>query len=73
MPDEAALELERCVRTLGFKGAMLGGRVDEPNLDHPDLSPLFECAAAFGLPILLHPRTPARAVRAAYYAGSCLR
>jgi hypothetical protein len=26
-PDEAALELERCVRDLGFKGTMMCGRV----------------------------------------------
>jgi hypothetical protein len=33
MPDEAALELDRCVRTLGFKGTMLCGRVGDRNLD----------------------------------------
>ena len=69
MPDEAALELERCVRTLGFKGTTLCGRVGNRNLDHPDLTPMFESAAALGVPILLHPRTPAPAVRSAYYSG----
>ena len=69
MPDEAALELERCVRTLGFKGTMLCGRVGDRNLDHPRLSPVFESASALGVPILLHPRTPAPAVRSAYYSG----
>ena len=69
MPDEAAIELERCVTTLGFKGAMLCGRVGERNLDHPDFRPVFESAAALGMPIFLHPRTPAPAVREAYYSG----
>ncbi len=69
MPQEAALELERCVRTFGFKGAMLCGRVGDRNLDHPDLRPVFESAAALGVPILLHPRTPAPAIRSAYYSG----
>ncbi|MEN2989753.1 amidohydrolase family protein [Tistrella sp. BH-R2-4] len=69
MPDEAALELERCVRTLGFKGAMLCGRVGDRNLDHPDLFPMFKSAEALAVPVLLHPRTPASAVRAAYYSG----
>ena len=69
MPDEAALELERCVRTLGFKGAMLCGRIGDRNLDHPDFLPIFERAAALGMPVLLHPRTPATAVRSAYYSG----
>jgi predicted TIM-barrel fold metal-dependent hydrolase len=69
MPDEAALELERCVRTLGFKGTMLCGRVGDRNLDHSDLFPIFKSAAALKVPVLLHPRTPARAVRSAYYSG----
>ncbi|MDQ0474108.1 amidohydrolase family protein [Labrys wisconsinensis] len=69
MPDEAALELERCVRTLGFKGTMLCGRVGTRNLDHPDLQPIFRCADSLKAPILLHPRTPEAAVRTAYYSG----
>ncbi|WP_239479049.1 amidohydrolase family protein [Lichenicola cladoniae] len=68
-PDEAAQELERCVRTLGFKGAMLSGRVGDRNLDHPDFFPIFERAEALKVPVLLHPRTPAMAVRDAYYSG----
>ena len=69
MPDEAALELERCVTTMGFKGTMLCGRVGDRNLDHPDFRPVFESAAALGMPVFLHPRTPAPAVRSAYYSG----
>nr|WP_276592142.1 MULTISPECIES: amidohydrolase family protein [unclassified Sphingomonas] len=69
MPDEAARELERCVKELGFKGTMLCGRVGERNLDHPSLAPVLESAAALGMPILLHPRTPTKAVRDAYYSG----
>ena len=69
VPDEAALELERCVRTLGFKGTMLCGRVGDRNLDHQDLSPIFESASALGVPTFLHPRTPPMAVRSAYYSG----
>ena len=68
-PDEAALELERCVTTMGFKGAMLCGRVGDRNLDHPDFRPVFASAAGLGVPIFLHPRMPAMAVRSAYYAG----
>ncbi len=69
MPDEAALELDRCVRTLGFKGTMLCGRVGTRNLDHPELLPILQCADALGAPILLHPRAPVAAVREAYYSG----
>ena len=69
LPDEAALELERCVRTLGFKGTILCGRVGDRNLDDPHFHPVFEGAAALKVPVLLHPRTPVSAVRSAYYSG----
>jgi predicted TIM-barrel fold metal-dependent hydrolase len=69
MPEEAALELDRCVRTLGFKGAMLCGRVGTRHLDDPAFAPIFRCAEALGAPLLLHPRTPDMAVRNAYYSG----
>ncbi len=69
MPEEAALELERCVRTLGFKGTMLCGRVGALNLDDLSLTPIFQSAEVLGSPILLHPRAPEMAVRAAYYSG----
>ncbi|HBK04516.1 MAG TPA: amidohydrolase [Acetobacteraceae bacterium] len=69
LPVEAARELERCVSALGFKGTMLCGRVDGRNLDDPAFLPLFDAAAGLGVPILLHPRTPAKAVRDAYYSG----
>jgi predicted TIM-barrel fold metal-dependent hydrolase len=69
MPEEAATELERCVRVLGFKGALLSGRVGDRPLDHPDFFPIFESAASLEVPILLHPRTPPAAVRSAYYSG----
>ena len=69
IPEEAALELERCVKRLGFRGAMLCGRVGAHNLDHPTLAPIFQSAEAVGAPILLHPRAPPSAVRTAYYSG----
>lgn len=69
MPEEAAQELDRGVRSLGFKGTMLCGRVGACNLDHPDLMPIFECAHTLKVPILLHPRVPAMPVRETYYSG----
>jgi predicted TIM-barrel fold metal-dependent hydrolase len=69
VPEAAAQELERCVKTLGFKGTMLCGRVGTRNLDHAELSPILAAAARLQVPILLHPRTPADAVRNAYYSG----
>ena len=69
MPEDAAIEFERCVKTLGFKGTILCGRVGKNNLDNVALAPIFQCAEALGVPILLHPRTPDMAVRNAYYSG----
>lgn len=69
VPTEAVRELERCIKTLGFKGAILCGRVGTRNLDHADLAPVFRCAEALGAPLLLHPRVPSQAVRTAYYSG----
>lgn len=69
LPDEAALELERCVRDLGFKGTMLCGRIGAHNLDDATFLPIFQSAEALNAPILLHPRTPDMAVRNAYYSG----
>jgi predicted TIM-barrel fold metal-dependent hydrolase len=61
--------LERAVRSLGFKGAMVYGRVGDKNLDHPDFMPVFECANALDVPLFIHPQIPPAAVRNAYYGG----
>ena len=68
-PDLVPRELERAVQDLGLKGAMLSGRTRDKHLDHPDFRPLFECAAALGVPIFIHPQIPLRAVRDANYSG----
>ena len=68
-PAEVVPELERCVKQLGFKGAMLCGRTRTKNLDHPDFLPLFEKAAALGVPLFIHPQVPQQAVREVLYAG----
>ena len=69
MPLEAARELERGIRELGLKGAMLYGRTREKNLDHKDFWPIFEAAAGLGIPLFIHPQIPQKAVRDACYAG----
>ena len=66
-PDKAAAEFERCVRLLGFKGAMLNGTANSQFLDHPRFTPIFEAAQALDVPIYLHPAPPPEAVMDAYY------
>jgi predicted TIM-barrel fold metal-dependent hydrolase len=68
-PAEAALELERSVRQLGFSGTMLCGRTRKKNLDHLDFLPIFETAAKLGVPLFIHPQIPQSAVRDVYYSG----
>jgi len=68
-PKEAAKELERSVKNLGMKGAMLCGRTREKNLDHKDYWELFECAEALGVPLFIHPQIPQKAIRDIYYSG----
>lgn len=68
-PKDAVKELERSVKDLGMKGAMLCGRTGEKNLDHKDFWGLFECAESLGVPLFIHPQIPQKAVRDIYYSG----
>ena len=68
-PDAAPRELERAVRELGLKGALLCGRTRERHLDHPALRPMLAKAAELRVPLFIHPQTPPPVVREASYAG----
>jgi len=68
-PAHVAPELKRSVTELGLSGAMLCGRTREKNMEHPDFFPLYETAAALGVPLYIHPQIPQRAVREVYYSG----
>ncbi|ESK40602.1 hypothetical protein P256_01057 [Acinetobacter nectaris CIP 110549] len=68
-PEQAALELEYCIKTLGFKGVMLSGRINNKNLDHSDFLPIFESANNLKVPIFLHPRTPPQDICKTYYSN----
>ncbi|HEY7392957.1 MAG TPA: amidohydrolase family protein [Bryobacteraceae bacterium] len=57
-PSAAAKELERGVRQLGLRGAIVNSHTRGEYLDDPKFWPIFEAAAALGVPIYLHPNTP---------------
>src|SRR6185369_12060237 len=63
-PNEAAKELERCVKRLNFKGALINGYTNTSSpagaqyLDDPVLLPFWEAAQALQAPVYLHPRPP---------------
>lgn len=69
-PEAAADELERAVRRLGFKGAMINGHARGRYLDDEFFWPILERAEALDVPIYLHPTPPPRAVVEASYVGN---
>jgi 2,3-dihydroxybenzoate decarboxylase len=54
----AARELERCVRELGFKGAMINGHTSGVYLDDRSLDPFWEAAERLGALVYIHPTDP---------------
>jgi aminocarboxymuconate-semialdehyde decarboxylase len=63
-PQEAARELERAVRDLGLRGAMIFSNHGGVPLDDPRNFPVYEVAEALDVPLLVHPATPANAAGA---------
>src|SRR5580698_6222493 len=59
-PKEAAKELERGVRKLGLKGAILNSHTLGEYLDDPKFWDIFAAAEALDVPIYLHPNTPSK-------------
>jgi 2,3-dihydroxybenzoate decarboxylase len=74
-PDEAARELERCVKELGFVGALVNGfsQVGEANswvyYDLPQYRPFWAMAEKLDVPFYLHPRNPVLPAMAPHYDG----
>lgn len=68
-PDEAAQELERAVKQLGLKGALLNGRPSEHFIEHSDYAGLLAKFNELRVPLYLHPGVPVQAVQQAYYDG----
>lgn len=59
-PTEAARELERCVRDLGFKGVMVNGHTNGRYLDEAEFHPFWEKLEELEVPLYLHPADPAQ-------------
>jgi len=57
-PPEAAKELERGVRTLGLKGAIINSHTLGEYLDDPKFWDIFAAAEALDVPLYLHPNSP---------------
>jgi 2,3-dihydroxybenzoate decarboxylase len=57
-PLGAAKELDRCIRELGFVGAMINGHTNGQYLDDPALYPFWERVQEMNTIIYLHPTDP---------------
>jgi predicted TIM-barrel fold metal-dependent hydrolase len=68
-PESAAVEFERCIRRLGFRGALVNGTTGGLFLDDEKFTPILEAAQSLDVPIYVHPGVPPKAVRDAYYGG----
>ena len=68
-PDAAADELERCVKQLGLKGALVQGSTNGLYLDHPSYDVLLARAARLEVPIYVHPGMSPAPAREALYGG----
>jgi 2,3-dihydroxybenzoate decarboxylase len=61
-PRGAGQELERAVKRLGLKGAVVNSHTRGEYLDDPKFWEIFEAAEALDVPIYLHPTTPSPAM-----------
>jgi predicted TIM-barrel fold metal-dependent hydrolase len=68
-PATSADELDRCVKKLAFKGAMIHGHQRGSFLDERKYWPIFERAEALDVPIYLHPTLPHADAIKAYFDG----
>lgn len=53
--DLAIAEMERCIKTLGFRGIEIGTNVNGENLDHPRIFPILEAAQELNASVFVHP------------------
>ena len=65
-PAAAAKELERSVRKLGLKGAIINSHTQGQYLDDPKFWDIFAAAESLDVPIYLHPNTPSPRMYAAF-------
>jgi aminocarboxymuconate-semialdehyde decarboxylase len=54
-PELAIQELERCMTSLGLAGVQIGSHVNDWNLDHASLFPVWQAAEQLGAAVFVHP------------------
>lgn len=68
-PRAATVELERAVRQLGFRGAMIFGRTGDVKPEDRRFDELYATAARLQAPLYFHPQQIVKPVQDAYYTG----
>lgn len=69
-PAESARELTRCVRELGFVGALIDNRYKNTYYDGAEYEPLWAAAQELDVPIYLHPTWPSEEQLDLLYTGN---
>ncbi|MEZ2443524.1 amidohydrolase family protein [Chitinophaga sp. RCC_12] len=69
-PAAAAEELDRAVKELGFKGAMLSGTFNGCFFDEPEFLPVFAKALELDVPLYMHPGVIPKNIAAHYYESN---
>ena len=65
-PQRAVREMERSIRTLGFKGFIVNSHTNNEYLDLPRYWPILEAAEALDAPLYIHPRAPSDGMAAPF-------
>ena len=68
-PAACADELRRCVKELGFHGALINGTTDGRFLDDPAYDDMLAAAVEQDVPVYIHPHLAPEPVREAYYSN----
>ena len=68
-PDASADELERAIKQLGFKGALVNGATEGRYLDHLSFEQLLARAEQLDVPIYVHPAPSPKPARDVLYGG----
>ena len=69
-PIAAGEELNRTVKELGFKGAMLSGTFNGRFFDEPEFLPIFSKAQELNVPLYMHPAIIPKSISAHYYQSN---
>jgi predicted TIM-barrel fold metal-dependent hydrolase len=71
-PDAASQELERCIRELGFVGALIDNHHNGNFYDSDEYDVFWAKAAKLKVPIYIHPTWPSEKAKDALYSGGNL-